>query len=76
MIQSLIPHFVALEDPRCQGKIAHKLVGILVIADCAVIAEAETFEDIALYSRCKQEGLKGILDLPPASRLTTPFAAC
>jgi len=64
MFQTLITHFVTLEDPRCQGKIAHKLVDILVIAVCAVIAEASTFDDIALYGRCKQEWLKGFLDLP------------
>ena len=37
MIQTLIPHFVT-QYLRCQGKIAHKLADILVIAVCAVIA--------------------------------------
>jgi hypothetical protein len=64
MIQTLIPHFGALKDPRSPGKVTHKLVDILVIAVCAVIAEAETFEDIALSGRCKREWLKGFLDLP------------
>jgi hypothetical protein len=29
-----------------------------VIAVCAVIGEAESFEDIALYGRCKVRGAK------------------
>ena len=64
MIHTLVMHFAALEDPRCPGKITHKLIDILVIAVCAVIAEADTFEDIALYGRCKQAWLKGFLELP------------
>ena len=64
MIHTLITHFVALEDPRCPGKIAHKLIDILVIAVCAVVAEADSFEDIALYGRCKQAWLKSFLELP------------
>ena len=64
MIHTLVMHFAALEDPRCPGKITHKLIDILVIAVCAVVAEADTFEDIALYGRCKQDWLKGFLELP------------
>src|SRR5918911_530408 len=62
MIHTLVMHFAALEDPRCPGKITHKLIDILVIAVCAVVAEADTF--IALYGRCKQDWLKGFLELP------------
>jgi hypothetical protein len=32
-------------------KVEHRLVDILVIAVCAVIVQAESFEDIALYGR-------------------------
>src|SRR5919205_1623579 len=64
MIHTLITNFAALEDPRCPGKIVHKLIDILVIAVCAVVAEADTFEDIALYGRCKQDWLKNFLELP------------
>jgi hypothetical protein len=35
----------------------------LVIAVCAVLGEAESFEDIALYGRCKQEWLQRLLEL-------------
>jgi hypothetical protein len=32
-IDNLVQHFGAVEDPRCCGKILHRLVDILVIAD-------------------------------------------
>ena len=41
-IESLVRHLGVVEDPRCQGKIEHRLIDILVIAVCAVIACAET----------------------------------
>jgi hypothetical protein len=41
-IESLVRHLSAVEDPRCQGKIEHRLIDILVIAVCAVIACAES----------------------------------
>ena len=64
MIEGLVEQFAALDDPRCPGKVEHRLVDVLVIAVCAVVAEAETFEDIALYGRCKQAWLRGFLELP------------
>ena len=63
MLEALINEFEAIEDPRCVWKVAHRLVDILVIAVCAVIGEAESFEDIALYGRCKQGWLRGFLEL-------------
>ena len=64
MIEGLVESFAALDDPRCPGKVEHRLVDVLVIAVCAVVAEAETFEDIALYGRCKEGWLRGFLELP------------
>src|SRR4051794_21573379 len=40
-VEKLVEHFSALEDPRCAGKVDHRLIDILVIAVCAVIACAE-----------------------------------
>jgi hypothetical protein len=48
VIEQLIEQFSDLEDPRCAGKIEHRLIDILVVALCAVIACAESWEDIAL----------------------------
>ncbi len=64
MIEGLVEQFAALDDPRCAGKVEHRLVDVLVIAVCAVVAEAETFEDVALYGCCKESWLRGFLELP------------
>src|SRR3954453_959661 len=63
-IESLVRHLGVVEDPRCQGKIEHRLTDILVIAVCAVIACAESWDDIALYGRSKLTWLRTFLDLP------------
>jgi len=63
VLEALITAFAPLEDPRCAWRVEHKLIDILVIAVCAVVAEAESFEDIALYGRCKQPWLEGFLKL-------------
>jgi len=63
-IESLVRHFGAVEDPRCEGKVGHRLLDILVIAVCAVIACAESWCDIALYGRSKLAWLSTFLELP------------
>jgi len=64
MLETLIAAFETIEDPRCEWEVEHRLLDILVIAVCAVLGEAESFEDIALYGRCKREWLEGFLALP------------
>lgn len=64
MLEALITEFAQLEDPRCDWRVEHKLIDILVIAVCAVIGEAESFEGIALYGRCKRGWLEQLLALP------------
>src|SRR3954452_16227188 len=64
MLEALINTFAQLEDPRCDWRGEDKLLDILVIAVCAVIGEAESFEDIALYGRCKRDWLQRFLELP------------
>ena len=63
-IEKLGQYFGAIGDPRCNGKVEHRLRDILVIAVCAVIACAESWEDIALYGRSKLAWLSTFLDLP------------
>jgi predicted transposase YbfD/YdcC len=63
-IEHLVGHFGAVEDPRCRGKVEHRLTDILVIAVCAVIACAESWDDIALYGRSKLAWLRTFLELP------------
>ena len=62
-IESLGQYFVAVEDPRCSGKVEHRLTEVLVIAVCAVIACAESWDDIALYGRSKLDWLRTFLEL-------------
>jgi predicted transposase YbfD/YdcC len=64
MLEALITELEAIEDPRCEWKVEHRLIDVLVIAVCAVLGEAESFEDIALYGRCKRAWLEGFLELP------------
>ena len=64
MLEALIKELAAIEDPRREWKVEHRLLDILTIAVRAVLGEAESFEDIALYGRCKREWLEGFLELP------------
>ncbi len=63
-VRNLVEEFSALEDPRCGGKVEHRLIDILVITVCAVVAGAESWEDIALYGRSKIDWLSKFLVLP------------
>jgi predicted transposase YbfD/YdcC len=63
-LEALVQHRGAVEDPRCEGKVEHRLLDILVIAVCAVIACAESWCDIALYGRSKLAWLSTFLELP------------
>jgi len=61
-IEKLGQYLVGVEDPRCSGKVEHRLVEVLVVAVCAVIACAESWDDIALYGRSKLAWLRTFLD--------------
>jgi predicted transposase YbfD/YdcC len=64
MIEDMAACFADLNDPREARKCDHQLIDILVISVCAVIACAESWEDIELYGRSKQAWLKSFLGLP------------
>src|SRR5918998_2195164 len=64
MIEGLAACFTELQDPRETRRCDHQLIDILVIAVCAVIACAESWEDIELYGRSKQAWLETFLALP------------
>src|SRR6478735_446145 len=64
MIKDLTACFDELVDPRVTRRCDHRLIDILVIAVSAVIACAESWEDIELYGRSKVAWLKTFLDLP------------
>jgi predicted transposase YbfD/YdcC len=46
------------------GNYRHKLVDILVIAFCAIICGARTYDDIEEFGKCKHTWLSVFLDLP------------
>ena len=58
--------FSGLSDPREDGKVIYPLTDILVIAVCAAIAGAESYEDIVLYGKSKTSWLAEFLDLEHA----------
>ena len=64
MIEGLAACFAGLADPRAAHRCDHRLIDILVIAVCAVIACAESWEDIERYGRSKLAWLKTFLALP------------
>src|ERR671920_384034 len=64
MIEGLASCFTGLEDPRETRRCDHQLVDILAIAVCAVIACAESWEDIELYGRSKRAWLETFLARP------------
>lgn len=57
-------HFGELKDPRIERTRLHKLIDILVIAICAVICGADTWESVAAFGRAKQEWFEQFLELP------------
>lgn len=64
MIEGLAACFAGLADPRETRRCDHRLIDILAIAVCAVIACAESWEDIELYGRSKRAWLESFLELP------------
>jgi predicted transposase YbfD/YdcC len=61
---SLWEHFQGLEDPREQNLIEHKLLDIIGLTLCAVICGAESWVEIELYGKTKEEWLRSFLALP------------
>lgn len=57
-------HFSEIEDPRVERSKRHLLIDIITVTLCAVIAGAETWEDIELYGQCKYQWFKKFLLLP------------
>ena len=60
----LTQHFAALDDPRVERTKLHRLLDIVAIALCAVIAGAESWDDIALFGQTKADWLGQFLTLP------------
>ncbi len=61
---TLVPYIADVPDPRCEGMCLHKFLDILIIAICAVLCGADTWEAIAKFGRTKQDWLSTFLELP------------
>ena len=73
MLLELLECLGGVADPRAPTKVEHRLVDVLAIAVCAVLAHAESFEDIALYGRSKRAWLGRFLELPGGIPSHDPF---
>ncbi|MCU0706355.1 MAG: ISAs1 family transposase [Fimbriiglobus sp.] len=60
----IVRHFAHLTDPRVDRTKKHRLEDILVIALCAVLCGADSFEEIQRFGKAKLDWLKGFLALP------------
>jgi hypothetical protein len=68
-------HFAGLEDPRIGRTKKHSLQDILVIALCAVLSRADSFDDIEEFGRAKREWLgpvPGAAQRHPVARRVRP----
>ena len=61
---ALTQHFAQVDDPRIERTRLHRLIDILVIAICAVICGAESWDDIAEFGEVKQDWFATFLELP------------
>jgi predicted transposase YbfD/YdcC len=64
MSLSLFDSLGQVPDPRLDRTKLHQLVDILVIAVCATICAAETWEEIAEFGRAKESWFRKLLTLP------------
>jgi predicted transposase YbfD/YdcC len=64
VLPTIEQHFGDLTDPRIDRTKLHKLLDILVIAICAVIAGADNWEDIEEFGNARIEWFQTFLELP------------
>lgn len=61
---SLMDHFEGIDDPRVDRMKLHKLIDIIVIALCAMIAGCDTCDEFEIFGNSHLEWLKTFLELP------------
>jgi predicted transposase YbfD/YdcC len=61
---SITHHFADLTDPRIDRSRLHELLDIVAIAICAVVAGADSWDDIEDFGNAKIDWLKTFLALP------------
>jgi predicted transposase YbfD/YdcC len=63
-VGSIKKHFRKLWDRRVRGRTRHLLVDIIVMAICAVIADCDSWREIALFAQKRLTWFKRFLKLP------------
>ncbi len=63
-LAALMDHFSDLDDPRVERTKKHHLFDIVVITICAVIADADTWVEVADFGRDREPWFRTFLDLP------------
>lgn len=61
---NVFKHFKNVSEFRQVKKIKHLLIDIIVITVCAVVSGADTFSEVELFMKYKEDWLKSILALP------------
>ena len=54
----LATHFAPLRDPRVRGRCDHRLLDIIVLALCAVVANCNDWQQVALFARERRDWFK------------------
>jgi len=60
---SIKKHFAVLKDPRVRGRRRHRLLDIIVIGICGVIADCDTWQDIEIFAQERAAWFKRFLSL-------------
>ncbi len=57
-------YFLRLRDPRVRGRCGHRLLDVVVMAICAVIAGCDDWQKVALFARERLDWFRRFLPLP------------
>ena len=63
-VASIKKHFRRLQDPRVEGRTKHRLIDLLVMALCGIIANCDDWPDIALFAQQRESWFRRFLALP------------
>src|SRR4029450_12284208 len=63
-VRSTRKPFRALADPRVAGRTRHRLLDLIVLALCGVIANCDDWPDIALFAQQRETWFRRFLALP------------
>jgi predicted transposase YbfD/YdcC len=61
---NILDHFADIEDPRVDYLVEHKLIDILAIGLCAVIAGADNWTEVEQFGQEKKSWFEQFLELP------------